>query len=344
MSNNIEIIPFELNLRNDKWLFVSIYKSPLQTNRYFVSILGDLLVFYSNQYDNKVVIEDFDLEPSNPSLLSFMDSQNFVSLMKNKTYFKETSSCIDFILTNRKYSFKNTSSYETGLSDHHHLIYSVMKTTFKFEEPRKLIYRKYSNFSQKDFQSDLLLNIADGKNNCLEFEKNLLKTLNKHAPKKTKIFRGNHKPHINKILRKAIMKRSQLKNKANKTNDPKDILMYKKQRNYVVKLNNQSKKEHFDSLNPFLDPKPFWKSCKRYFSNKYSFDESTIALNESGEILTYRFLQVTDSLELFDWPRQSNVSCDKGQNIIKRFSDHPSIIKIKHKFKRNKKFSFQCVS
>ena len=163
VSNNIEIIPFELNLRNDKWLFVSLYKSPLQTNRYFVSILGDLLVFYSNQYDNKVVIEDFDLEPSNPSLLSFMDSQNFVSLMKNKTYFKETSSCIDFILTNRKYSFKNTSSYETGLSDHHHLIYSVMKTTFKFEEPKKLIYRKYSNFSQKDFQSDLLLNIADGK-------------------------------------------------------------------------------------------------------------------------------------------------------------------------------------
>ena len=37
------------------------------------------------------------------------------------------------------------------------------------------------------------------------------------------------------------MKRSQLKNKANKTKGPKDILKYKNQRNYVVKLNNQSK-------------------------------------------------------------------------------------------------------
>ena len=37
------------------------------------------------------------------------------------------------------------------------------------------------------------------------------------------------------------MKRFQLKNKVNKTKDPKDILKYKKQRNYVVKLNNQSK-------------------------------------------------------------------------------------------------------
>ena len=205
MSNNIEIIPFELNLRNDKWLFVSIYKSPLQTNRYFVSILGDLLVFYSNQYDNKVVTEDFDLEPSNPSLLSFMDSQNFVSLMKNKTYFKGTCSCIDFILTNRKYSFKNTSSYETGLSDHHHLIYSVMKkTTFKREEPKKLIYRNYSNFSRKNFQNDPLLKIGDGKNDYLEFEKNYLETNYNHAPEKTKIFRGNHKPHISKHREKLL--------------------------------------------------------------------------------------------------------------------------------------------
>ena len=82
---------------------------------------------------------------------------------------------------------------------------------------KKSIYRKYSNFSQKDFQSDLLLSIGDGKNNYLEFEKNFVETLNKHAPKKTKIFPENHKTHINKTLRKTIMKRAQLKNNANKT-------------------------------------------------------------------------------------------------------------------------------
>ena len=48
-----------------------------------------------------------------------------------------------------------------------------------------------------------------------------METLNKHAPKKTKIFPGNHKPHIGKTLRKVIMKHSQLKNKANKTKDLK---------------------------------------------------------------------------------------------------------------------------
>ena len=32
--------------------------------------------------------------------------------------------------------------------------------------------------------------------------------LNKHAPKKIKLFRGNQKSHVNKVLRSAIMKRS----------------------------------------------------------------------------------------------------------------------------------------
>ena len=37
----------------------------------------------------------------------------------------------------------------------------------------------------------------------------------------------NHWLHINKTLRKAIMKGSQLKNKANKTKDTEDVLQHK---------------------------------------------------------------------------------------------------------------------
>ena len=60
-----------------------------------------------------------------------------------------------------------------------------------------------------------------------------METLDKHSPKKIKIFRRNHKPHINKTPRKATTKRSQLK-KANKTKDPNGILKYK---NIVMWLN-----------------------------------------------------------------------------------------------------------
>ena len=113
----------------------------------------------------------------------------------------------------------------------------------------------------------------------------------------------------------------------------------------MVKLNNQSKYEHFDGLKLFLDSKPF--CCKPYFSNKHLFEDLKIALNQKGEILTKKmkiaktfnsyFEAVRDSLKLFHWPLKSNISCDKVQNIIKSFSNHPSIIKIKHKLQLNKK-------
>ena len=323
LTINIQIIPFEKNLRKEKWLFVSIYKPPSQSNQYFLDILGDLLDFYSQDYDNKVILGDFNLEPSNPSITSFMSNQNLFNLVKRNAFFKGKGSCIDLILTNRKYSFKNTCSVETGLSDLHHLIYSVMKTTFKSEEPKKLIYRDYLNFSTECFKDDFMSSIFQGKHDYSDFEKKFIDTLNKHAPKKIKTFRGNQKPHINKTLRKAIMKRTQLKNKGNKARNATDVSNYKRQRNYVVKLNNQCKKDHFHRLNPEKDSKPFWKSCKPYFSTKHSFGESKIALSENDEVLTENnkisktfnsfFEAVTDSLNLFSWSSKVKVCDDKFQ-------------------------------
>jgi len=159
-----------------------------------------------------------------------------------------------------------------------------MKTTLKSEEPKKLIYRDYSKFSAECFKEDFLSNICGDEHDYSDFERNFINTLNTHAPKKYKVLRGNNKPHINKTLRKAIMKRSQLKNKANKTQKTIDIRNYKKQRNHVVKLNKQYKKDHFDKLNPKKDSKPFWESCKPYFSNKHSFGSSNIALIENGKL------------------------------------------------------------
>ena len=44
------------------------------------------------------------------------------------------------------------------------------------------------------------------------------------------------------------MKRSRLKNKANRSKDPVDIANYKKQRNLVDSLNHQAKSEYFNEI------------------------------------------------------------------------------------------------
>ena len=95
---DIQIIPFEINLRKEKWLFVSIYKPPSQSNQYFLDILGDLLDFYSQGYDNKVIFGDFSLETSNPIIASFMNNQDLFNLVKSNTCFKgEASWFVQFV-------------------------------------------------------------------------------------------------------------------------------------------------------------------------------------------------------------------------------------------------------
>ena len=48
------------------------------------------------------------------------------------------------------------------------------------------------------------------------FEKTFANPLDAHAPRKTKVLRGNRKPYVDKSLHKAIMKRCKLKNEANR--------------------------------------------------------------------------------------------------------------------------------
>ena len=63
--------------------------------------------------------------------------------------------------------------------------------------------------------------------------------MNNHAPIKTSKFLDNTKPHVNKNLRKKIMKRSNLNNIANKSGKTEDKKRYKIQRNVVTKLNKK---------------------------------------------------------------------------------------------------------
>ena len=185
---DIPAIPFEINLRKEKWLFISVYKPPSLNNQYFCDSLSELLDFYSSIYDNKVVFGDFNLDISHPVMLSFMNNENFINLVKGNTCFKGKGSCIDLILTNRRYSFKHTSFIETGLSDHHHLISSMMKTTFEKEQSKVLVYRDYKNFNFDSFTSELLSKFHHNNATFTSFENNSVNGPNQQAPKKSKVF------------------------------------------------------------------------------------------------------------------------------------------------------------
>ena len=116
------------------------------------------------------------------------------------------------------------------------------------------------------------------------FGSKTVEVLGKHAPRKTKFLRGNHKLHLSKKLRKDIMKRSQLKSIANKTCKDIDLYNFRKQRNLVVNL-NKKEKEILNSLSMENDSKPLWETCKPYFSNKGIKTLCNIILSDKGLVL-----------------------------------------------------------
>ena len=82
------------------------------------------------------------------------------------------------------------------------------------------------------------------------------------------------------------MKRSELKNKANKSKLKEDYDRYKKQKNFVVNLNKRKKKSFFNKISQETHQKSFWNTCKAVFPGKSGKHQDNIMLEKDGQIIS----------------------------------------------------------
>ena len=120
----------------------------------------------------------------------------------------------------------------------------MLNSTYTRLEPNFLWRRQNKHCFKESFLQDLKNGISTY-NIFSPFNNKFKETLDHHVPIKIKKLRGNTKRHINKILRKEIMKRSRLKNKVNKTVSVEDLKLHKIQRNVLTKLNKKLKRPYF---------------------------------------------------------------------------------------------------
>ena len=109
---------------------ISIYRPPSQNSKFFINSLTNAIDHLTEIFDIYIIIVDFNLEPSSTTLNHFVESNGLYDLIKGYTCFKYKGSLIDFIVTNRKFSFEKIQLFETGLIDHHHMVYTMLETTF----------------------------------------------------------------------------------------------------------------------------------------------------------------------------------------------------------------------
>ena len=74
LCKSIQAVLFEINLRNKKWLVISIYRPPSQNNEFFLNSLTNITYHFTKLFDIYIIIDDFNPEPSNTTLKHFLES------------------------------------------------------------------------------------------------------------------------------------------------------------------------------------------------------------------------------------------------------------------------------
>ena len=357
--NDVECILIEFRLRHKKYILVTGYNPHKDTISYFLSHVGKALDKLLGNYDNILIIGDFNSSQTETHMKIFCETYDLENLIKVPTCFKNVNnpSSIDVMLTNRKNSFQNSMVIETGLSDHHKMTVSVLKTFFKKKEPIEIKYRSYKKFIEADFRNDLSNSLQSFSPETMQYEnfhEIFMKVLDTHAPTKQRIVRGNNQPFMNKTLSKAFMHRSKLKNLYNKNPSEINKTNYKRQRNFCVGLLEKEKKKYYNNLDlkVFVDNNFFWQKVKPLFSNKQNIlqkniiiveqDKITSTSNEVAEKLNNFFIKTVENLEIesFASNDDNDNQTDSVEEIIKIYENHPSILKIKENVNVENTFIF----
>ena len=119
--------------------------------------MTNLSEFYSTQHEKVIIFGDFNKDTENRIIKDVLQEHAFYKMMKKNICLKgDGGLCINLLIINSKFSFMKTNSFETGLSYHHNMIYTVLKIKFEKYEPKKLIYRNFKQLDSDQFKSENL--------------------------------------------------------------------------------------------------------------------------------------------------------------------------------------------
>ena len=136
-----------------------------------------------------MLIGDFSMTTENENLEVFMNSFGLECLIKKPMCFQSKNpSCIDLILTNNKDLFKYSNVLEVGISDHHSLIITALKSQLVKGNEKTKLYRDYSEFSMDNSKAELDDKLKSGVvTEYSNFQNIFIQVLNNHAPAKNKM-------------------------------------------------------------------------------------------------------------------------------------------------------------
>ena len=130
------------------------------------------------------------------------------NLIKTATCFKGKPSLLDVILTNKPNLFHSSNSSECGLSDYHHIVYTVKRGRINLPKPRWIKYRSYKKYKEDAFLQDMaqaplhVCQVFDDPDDVYwAYTRMITDVIDRHVPLKRKRRRAEEAPYMNSTYR-----------------------------------------------------------------------------------------------------------------------------------------------
>ena len=361
-DNGMESMVLEISLRKEKWFFIIVYRPPSVNVRFLNEALEKMCETCQSQGKSLFIMGDInvDLLKCTTPVSDIIDVFGMKNLIKGPTCFKSISNptLVDVIITDSWKRISKCENISNGISDFHNIVCAATRMYAPETKLRKITYRSYKNFSDKDFTNELnaapfhVANIFDNVDDMLWYHNTLLTDIiNAHAPLKQKAIKGNQIPYMNSELRKAINAKNMLRRKFNKSKCNVNWEIFRQQRNKVTSLKRRALHEYFSKrCDEKTNSKAFWETVKPFMTNKDPSTSSNITLLDNGKVITDNksvcnifnkfFINVANDLSEDGMVNM----CDPVEKIIQCYDDHPSIKQIKENISHLDQFEFKTVN
>ena len=165
-ENLIEGFFVAIILRNKKkWVLRCSYNPKKTSLSNHIAELSESLDLFTTKYERFLFLGDFNEGIEDSAIKIFCSNLNLTSMINKPSCNKnpDKPTFIDLISTNCPASFQNSCVIETGLSDFHKMIVTVMKTSYRKIERKVINYRDYKSFSNEKLKTEKLKSEIIGK-------------------------------------------------------------------------------------------------------------------------------------------------------------------------------------
>ena len=296
---NVESLAIEYTVNKTKWVLHAVYRPPSGNATRFRDYMSIILDTSLTRSDNILLAGDLNLDALLPEtrgktphdLCTTYDLHN---LIKTATCLKGKPSLLDVILTNKPNLFHSSNTSECGLSDYHHIVYTVKRGRINLPKPRWITYRSYKKYREDAFLQDMahaplhVCQVFDDPDDVnWAYTRMITDVIDRHAPLKRKRRRAEEAPYMNSTYRKAIRLKTKLRSEFFKMKTQTNWELYRKQRNLCTSMRRQAVNTYFlERCERGPKNTDFWHTIKPFLTNKgYHDDGNDILLHDESKLV-----------------------------------------------------------